>query len=99
MQGGGNTIAYYGYKDGSGDFFIRLDTDKCKECVNKPCVDACPAGLLEIFVNDYDDVVVRVEEKHRRKIKYSCSVCKPVFGDRIIVCQAVCKLKAIAHTW
>ena len=39
-------LANYGYKDGSGDFFITIDTDKCDGCGD--CVPACPAGCFEV---------------------------------------------------
>ena len=92
-------IANYGYKDGSGDFFISIDTDKCMGCEAKPCLVACPAGLLDRFVDDYDDEVVGIKETHRKKIKYSCAACKPAAGNRHLACQAACKLDAIAHSW
>ena len=38
-------IANYGYKDGSGEFFISIDTDKCNGCGD--CVKACPYGVFE----------------------------------------------------
>lgn len=36
-------IANYGYKDGSGDYFIAIDTDKCDGCGKY--VEACPANI------------------------------------------------------
>ena len=39
-------IANYGYKDGSGDFFIAIDTDKCNGCGD--CVSACPYGVYVV---------------------------------------------------
>ena len=45
-------IANYGYKDGSGEYFIAIDTDRCDGCGE--CAPACPAGVLEIILNDYD---------------------------------------------
>lgn len=92
-------IANYGYKDGSGDFFISIDTNKCMECEEKPCLEACPACILEKFIDDYDNEVVGVKAEHRRKIKYSCAECKPVSGKRNLACQAACKLDAIGHSW
>ena len=52
-------LANYGYKDGSGDFFITIDTERCAECADHPCVAACPAGVLEIIDDDYDDERLR----------------------------------------
>jgi NAD-dependent dihydropyrimidine dehydrogenase PreA subunit len=71
-------IANYGYKDGSGEFFIIINTGKCVACTDKPCVKACPESVLEILEDDYDDEVVAVRGEHRNKIKYLCAPCKPV---------------------
>ena len=72
-------LANYGYKDGSGDFFITIDTDKCNGCGK--CVPACPAGVLELITDESDPFrelpVAAVTEAHRKKIKYSCAPCKP----------------------
>lgn len=91
-------IANYGYRDGSGDYFIVVDTGKCASCRDKPCVAACPEGVLGVFVDDYDDEVVGVVEEHRNKLKYSCAPCKPVDG-RSLPCRQACTAGAITHTW
>ena len=90
-------FANYGYKDGSGEFYITIDTDKCNGCAK--CVEACPPKVLEIITNDYDEVVAAVTDEHRRKIKYSCAPCKPVSGPRALPCQVACEPQAIAHSW
>lgn len=90
-------IANYGYKDGSGDYFISIDTDLCNGCGD--CVPACPAGVLEIILNDYDEKVAAVTENQRRKLKYSCAPCKPVSARPVAPCVAVCKPAAIRHSW
>lgn len=55
-------IAHYGFQDGSGDYFISIDTEKCIACTDKHCIAACPEKILRIFVDDYDDEVVGVAE-------------------------------------
>lgn len=90
-------IANYGYKDGSGEYFIIVDSGKCNGC--GMCVDACPEKVLEIIVDDYDDKVVTIKEEHRKKIKYSCAPCKPVSGRKELPCQTACKPNAITHSW
>ncbi|NMB41790.1 MAG: ferredoxin [Firmicutes bacterium] len=92
-------IANYGYKDGSGDYFISMDTDKCSMCKGKPCVAACPKEILEIFINDYDNEVAGIKEKYRKKIKYICAECKPISGKRTLFCLEACPLGAIVHSW
>ena len=94
-------IANFGYKDGSGEYFITIDTDKCNGCGD--CVPACPAGVLEIRENDFDplaeDKMAAVTEGHRKKIKYSCAPCKPSGDCPELPCVAACELGAITHSW
>ena len=45
-------IANYGYMDGSGQYFIKIDSDKCDGCGD--CVTACPAGVLEVGEDEND---------------------------------------------
>ncbi len=92
-------IANYGYKDGSGDYFISIDTDKCNGCCD--CVPVCPAGVFEIKENEFDplgeSLMAAVKDEHRKKLKYSCSECKG--KDKILPCIESCKLDAIVHSW
>lgn len=90
-------IANYGYKDGSGDYFIAVDTDRCNGCGD--CVPRCPGGVFEIMLNDYDEKVAAVTDAQRRKLKYSCAPCKPVSDRPVLPCVAACKLDAIRHSW
>ena len=90
-------IIHYGYKDGSGEYFISIDTDKCNGCGE--CVEVCPQGVLETktMMIDLEDVIVAaVTEKHRKKIKYSCAPCKP---EEKPPCVEACDRDAIVHTW
>jgi len=92
--------AHYGYKDGSGDYFIIIDTDKCNSCCK--CVEACPYHVLEMVPNEFDlegNPMAVVMEEHRKKIKYSCAPCKPVAGERKLPCVLACAPKAIEHSW
>jgi ferredoxin len=88
-------IANYGYTDGSGDFYITIDTGKCDGCGK--CVGACPARVFEVVVDDYDDLVAKVRDEVATKIKYLCDPCKPTRGRGELKCQAVCASGAIAH--
>ncbi len=92
-------LANYGYTDGSGSYFITVDTDKCVECGDHPCAGACPAGVLEIITDDYDDEVCAVREEHRKQIKYSCAPCKPASGWQTLPCTDACPHGALAHSW
>ena len=95
-------IANYGYQDGSGEFFIRLDTDKCNGCGD--CVLACPARAFEVRENDPNDPfretpVAGIKDSERNKIKYACGPCKPVADRPPLPCLTACKSGAIAHSW
>ncbi|MFQ6007371.1 MAG: ferredoxin family protein [Candidatus Zixiibacteriota bacterium] len=91
--------ANYGYTDGSGEYFITIDTDLCIDCTDRGCVDACPQGLFEIIVDDYDDNVAAVKEEYRKKLKYECAECKPVSNRPVLPCVAACTPGAITHSW
>ncbi len=92
-------IVNYGYMNGSGEFFISIDTDKCAGCSDKLCVVNCPEGILEIFIDDFENEIVGVKEEHRNKIKYSCGPCKTPSGERELACQKLCPFDAIQHSW
>ncbi len=94
-------IANYGYKDGSGDYFIAIDTDKCNGC--KDCVDACPYGVFGVGTDENDPLsdeqVAFVTDEERKKIKYTCAPCKPKTQRPPLPCAAACKQDAISHSW
>ncbi len=93
-------IANYGYKDGSGDFFISIDTDKCDGCGD--CVPVCPSNVLEVRENEFDPMadysMAAVKDDHRKKIKYSCAGCKSGVNN-LLPCVVACKPGAIVHSW
>lgn len=93
-------IAQYGFKDGSGDWFVVIDTDRCTGCGD--CVGACPGNLLEVGEDGYDpfneEQVASVRPEERKKIRYSCAPCQPGYGENPPPCVAVCELGAISHS-
>jgi Fe-S-cluster-containing dehydrogenase component len=94
-------LAHYGYKDGSGEYFIIIDTDKCDGC--EECVAACPQGVFGVGEDENDpfreEPVARVTEEHRKKVKYSCAPCKPASGKITLPCMEACGPGAILHSW
>ncbi|MDP8205316.1 MAG: hypothetical protein P9L92_01530 [Candidatus Electryonea clarkiae] len=91
--------ANYGYMDGSGAYYITIDTDICIDCADHPCLKGCPVGLFEIIEDDYDDIVATIKEDKRKSIKYDCSPCKPVGNRPPLPCVVACTLNAIEHSW
>jgi len=89
-------IANYGYKDGSGDWFISIDTDKCAKCEDKPCVEACPRDMFYVFTDDWDDEVVGVVEEKRKKVKFECMPCTKL---EVRPCVKACKPGAITFSF
>jgi ferredoxin len=87
-------ITYYGYTDGSGEYFIAIDSDKCDGCGK--CINQCPEAVLRlesVFVDLEDKTVAAVKEEHRNKIKYSCARCKP--EEKSAKCVNSCPVGAI----
>ncbi|MDP8240955.1 MAG: hypothetical protein P9X24_17840 [Candidatus Hatepunaea meridiana] len=92
-------IANYGYMDGSGEYYISIDTDKCIDCSHHGCVDACPVGMFIIEPDDYDDDVALIKQEFRKKVKYECAPCKPVSNRPPLPCIKACTPGAIGHSW
>jgi NAD-dependent dihydropyrimidine dehydrogenase PreA subunit len=96
-------IANYGYTDGSGEYFITIDTSFCLECKSHSCVSACPQGVFEIITDDYDEPACSVKESFRKQLSYVCSPCKPARKSSVpptfLPCIQSCLSRAIKHTW
>jgi Fe-S-cluster-containing hydrogenase component 2 len=93
-------IANYGYKDGGGEYYISIDTDKCIECAaGRACLTACPKQMFEVITDDYDDEVVWVRKQNCRTLAYDCSQCKPASGYSNLPCRDACTPGAIKHSW
>ena len=71
-------MANWGYQDGSGNYFITIDTDKCDGC--SACVEACPQGVLELGEDPADPLraepVAFLGETQRKKLKFAYAPCK-----------------------
>lgn len=91
-------LANYGFKDGSGNWFLEIDSDKCNGCGK--CVEVCPPQILEVGDDEFDpfreEPVAKVKLAERKKIRYSCAPCKPGFGEAPTPCIAACEPGAIS---
>jgi NAD-dependent dihydropyrimidine dehydrogenase PreA subunit len=90
-------IAHYGYADGSGEYYIIIDTDRCDGC--EECVKVCPQGVFEVALDDYDKAVARVKEDVVKSIHYVCLGYHRRCANEENNCHAVCSQDAISHTW
>lgn len=90
-------IANYGYEDGSGHYYIKIDTSKCAECTDKGCITACPEKLFVTEIDDFDDEVVVIREDGRNTLQTSCARCK-ADGDNEL-CRKACAAEAISFSW
>ena len=94
-------LANYGYNDGSGEFYITINTDKCDGCGK--CVEACPARVFEVGQDEFDPMrdepVASVIIAERKRIKYTCAPCKPTNRVGKLPCELACKPGAITHSW
>jgi NAD-dependent dihydropyrimidine dehydrogenase PreA subunit len=94
-------LANYGYSDGSGSYFITIDTDKCNGCGD--CVSACPAGLFAVDEDRNDplneELVASIVPEKTKKLKYECSPCKLCSNRPALPCAAACTNGAIVHSW
>jgi len=93
-------IANYGFKDGSGDWYVTIDTDKCNGC--DKCSEVCPAKILEVGHDEIDifreEPVAFVKHEERKKVRYSCAPCKPGYGPEPAPCVGACVERAISHS-
>lgn len=95
-------MAHYGYEDGSGAYFITIDTDRCDGC--GACLTACPARVFEVMEEDPNDplregAVAVVAEAMRRRLKYACGPCKPPGNPCEPPCVTACGPGALSHAW
>ncbi len=93
-------ISNYGFKDGSGDWVVTIDTDKCNGCGK--CPEVCPAKILEVGPDEIDlfreKPVAFVKHGERQRVKYGCAPCRPGYGAEPAPCVTICEPKAITHS-
>jgi ferredoxin len=95
LEGSSKLITHYGYMDGSGEYFIVIDSDRCDGCGK--CVKQCLKGALHIelmFIDLEDKSVAAIKEEYCNKIKYTCAECKP--EETVPPCVLSCSAGAIS---
>lgn len=90
-------IANYGYEDGSGHYYIKIDTSKCAQCTDKGCIEICPEKLFVSELDDFDDEVVVIREDCRNTLLTNCAFCKSNGAKEL--CRQACKFDAIGFSW
>ena len=98
---GGETQAelkiHYGYSDGTGEYFITIDTSRCNGCGE--CVSACPSGVFEVAEDDTGQPKAKVKEAVRKKLAFICPGFHSCSLDHEVNCHHACQKNAISHTW
>lgn len=89
--------ANYGYADGSGEYYLTIDTDRCDGCGE--CVTACPSGILEVVPDDYDEFKAAVKAEFRKTLGDFCPGYHAKCARDSTNCHLACKPGAIAHSW
>jgi len=87
----------YGYSDGSGEYFITIDTGRCDGCGE--CVLVCPGGVFSIARNDNDEPKAVVREALRQELSLACPGLESCHRTLPRNCHAVCPHDALAHSW
>jgi predicted CoA-substrate-specific enzyme activase len=86
----------YGYSDGTGEYFITIDTDQCDGCGE--CVQACPAGVFIVDKDDSGQLKAMVKEEVRKRIALECPGFRTGCTQQVN-CHSVCHKDVISHTW
>jgi len=87
----------YGYADGTGNYFVIIDTTRCDGCGE--CVPVCPAAIFEVVPDDNGHPKARVKEAVRKKLAFLCPGFHSCRLNLEVNCHSVCSKDAISHTW
>jgi len=88
---------HYGYTDGTGDYFITIDSSRCDGCGE--CVPACPSGVFEVVEDDTGQPKAKVKEAARKKLAFICPGFHSCNRSHEVNCHQACQKDAISHTW
>ncbi|MFH1383217.1 MAG: acyl-CoA dehydratase activase [Chloroflexota bacterium] len=93
----GTAKIQYGYNDGTGDYFITIDTGQCDGCGQ--CVSACPATIFEVIGENGQQPKARVAESARKRLAILCPGYSSCSRAHETNCKSVCQQEAISLTW
>ncbi|MBI4285282.1 MAG: 4Fe-4S binding protein [Chloroflexi bacterium] len=88
---------HYGYNDGTGDYFITIDTGRCDGCGK--CVPVCPAGVFLVASENGSQPKAMVKEELRKRLAFACPGYQHCRSKLVQNCQVVCERAAISHSW
>jgi ferredoxin len=87
----------YGYTDGTGAYFITIDTELCDGCGK--CAEACPAGILAAQLGEQGLIKARVKDEVRKKLGFLCPGFEACRKVNKVNCHTACVNSAISHSW
>jgi len=87
----------YGYNDGTGDYFLTIDLEKCDGCGE--CVPACPAAIFEVVREDSRQPKASVVETARKRLSILCPGYASCHQKHDNNCCNVCRGDAISLSW
>jgi len=88
---------HYGYTDGTGNYFITIDTGQCDGC--EECVRACPSDVFIVAEDENSQPKAKVKEEARKKLAFLCPGFSACSHTHEINCHTVCPNEAISHSW
>jgi len=87
----------YGYSDGTGEYFVTVDTALCTGCGE--CVEVCPADIFRLEPNDAGEDKAVVKAETRKKLAVLCPGADACLASNGANCHSVCEPGAVEHTW
>ncbi|MDO8670428.1 MAG: 4Fe-4S binding protein [Dehalococcoidia bacterium] len=90
-------IVQYGYTDGTGEYYLIIDTDQCSGCEN--CVPACPSHVFEMYVDDDEETKAKVRRQATKALGTICPGNLTEGTDCQGICRTICATHAISHSW
>jgi ferredoxin len=88
---------HYGYTDGTGSYFITIETSRCDGCGE--CIPVCPSAVFKLARDDYGQQKAKVKEEARKKLAFLCPGFHSCGSTLKTNCHSVCPKDAINHTW